>query len=808
MAAIARAGPEHHGNQMTSQSYSGLDDRLREAWADRARDPARSRELGAELLGIARAAGGAPDVVRALQLMAWGEIARSGFGAARAYVAESLEIAGRCGDRAAEALSLVLLGTVLIRLGEIAEARAGMERARALSREAGERRTEAMALSGLGRIFDGIGEYGASLEHHRESLVIAEAVGAPEEQAEALLGIGNAHDRFAEYREAIESYRRALAIAEETGHLQFQSYATGNIGMTHERLGDIATALSYELRSLALKEDLGDLWGAGVSLNNIGIIYQGLGNYARAFDYLLRALEYAERIGDRSGEMIARHNIGQLYEALGEGGHALGHYQRVTEIARELGDKQGEAFALGHTGHFHALLGDRRQALLYLLRGLRLHQEIGDRYGERNALDAIAVLYRDQDDLSRALEYAGQSLRIAESIGDLRGLIASLVVAGGIDSRRGEHRAAIERLDRALRVARDGSFTGDLLRVIRALGGAHEAAGDVIRHRRYQRLYQEYARRIFNNEQTVRARQLIAAFERKSIRDQAENLGLRDEDLEALFELGPGPEGAGEDAAGTAPSRGPVVVVTTFGELRVSVDGRGLRTGDWGRKKARDLFKFLLIHHRRTVTLDEIMEKLWGGAADRNTELLVMNAVSRIRKALEPDRNPRDRTSMLSSGERTYRLDLGDEAVIDFMQFKELIVMARRSSAGERYRHYEDAAALVTDDFLREDYYEEWTISERDLLKDAFLEALEYLAGEQLRSGLYEQAAETARRILLFDTTSERGYEIVIESLVGRGRVAEARGAYEEYRAVLRRELCVEPDQRLRGIIESAVVPG
>lgn len=252
----------------------------------------------------------------------------------------------------------------------------------------------------------------------------------------------------------------------------------------------------------------------------------------------------------------------------------------------------------------------------------------------------------------------------------------------------------------------------------------------------------------------------------------------------------------------------PVILVRTFGELRVTVDGRALRTGDWGRKKARDLFKFLLIHHRRTITMDEIIERLWNGAADRNTELLVMNAISRIRRAIEPDRSPRDRRSMVSSMDRTYRLDLGEDAEIDFVRFKELMVLARgASSARERYDYYEQAAALYTDDFLKEDAFEAWAASERDLLKDAFLEALEYMAGEQLRSARLEEAIATARRILPFDDTSERGYEILLEALLLRGRPADARQAYEECRAAFDRVLGAAPPASIRRImagIESA----
>lgn len=792
----------------TNGTHTLLDERLERAWDDRAVDPARTRLVAAELLAEARAEGRSGAVAAALRIAAWGALSGSDFASARDLAEEALRYSRASGNRSEEALAGTLLARALIRLGESTQAHNLCNDSLAAARAVGDRAIEAMALNALGIVCADTGEYTAAMEHHRHALAIAEDLEMGDDVAQALLGMGNACESMADYRAALGYYERALATAERIGHLQLEAYATGNIGLTYERIGDVARSLAYELRSLELKERIGDRWGAGVSLNNIGLIYKALGDYARALEHLLRALEYAERIGDRSGEMIALHNIGHVYESLGDRKLVLDHYQRMLRIAEEIGDKRGEAFALGDAGRFFTALGDHRQALLHMLRGLRMHQEIGDRFGERSALDTIAEIYTALGDLDRAHEHAAEALRIAETIEDRRGVIDALERLGIVESARGDHERAIELLDRALGLARESEYADDIITVARALADAHRAAGDIARSRVYERLREEQARQLFNAEQTLRSRQLIAGFEQKVMREKARSLGLGAEDLDALIEIDAAKRGASasydaprdEELTHAQPS--PSIIVQTFGELRVVVDGRALRTADWGRRKARDLFKFLLVHHRRTVTMDELIEKLWDGMHDRSTELLVMNAVSRIRKALEPERSPRDRRSMLSSADGTYRLDLGDDAEIDFMRFKELIVVARRAhSARERYEGYERAAALYTDDFLKEDYDAEWTLAERELLKDAFLEALEYLAGEQLREGRHDEAGETARRLLTFDSTCERGYEVLIRSLLARGRSSEAQQVYDDCRLAFRRELDAEPPSSLRSII-------
>ena len=149
-----------------------------------------------------------------------------------------------------------------------------------------------------------------------------------------------------------------------------------------------------------------------------------------------------------------------------------------------------------------------------------------------------------------------------------------------------------------------------------------------------------------------------------------------------------------------------------------------------------DLFKLLLANHRSAVTMDEIHEKLWGEIGERNLEMLVMNAATHIRNALGMRAEGAESNASLIHLDRGFVLDLGYDAWIDFVRFKELIVAARRSeTVQERIGHYASAVELYGGDFLPEDAFVEWTDFQRQMLKDAWFEAMEFLAREHLRSG-------------------------------------------------------------------------
>jgi two-component SAPR family response regulator len=239
--------------------------------------------------------------------------------------------------------------------------------------------------------------------------------------------------------------------------------------------------------------------------------------------------------------------------------------------------------------------------------------------------------------------------------------------------------------------------------------------------------------------------------------------------------------------------------VATFGALRVYRNGSEIAHGAWGRKRARDLFKLLLLRHQSWVTLDEIHEKLWGGDPRRRVETLVMNSASHIRNAIEPRRGRKGVPTMLRCSGGAYMLDLGSDASIDFVQFKELIVSARRAVAADaRLAGYASAIALYHGDFLQEDIYHDWTSFERDMLRDAYLEALDFIARERLRAGRYDEAIEYSRRILEHDRTCERAYQMLLAALADRGRVLEAQRVLSECERAFREELGAPVPERLR----------
>jgi tetratricopeptide (TPR) repeat protein len=770
-------------------------------------DSRSAADRALEATSIAEELGDEGAIARARLATAWAHAATSDFAAALAPAAEAADRFAALGDDPHRAEAGIVVGMARLRLGELDEARTSYRAALEISRAAGDRLHESDALSSLSAHSVMIGDYAGALGLGEEAVTVAREAASDARLADAHTAIANALMRLGRYDESRGHLDEAVEFARRSGEIRLEAYALGGIGTILERLGDPAGAIVYQERSLALSEQLGDRWGINGILNNIAIVHQRLGKYSEALDYLTRALELAEETGEPDGQAAALANIGMLFDAIGERGRVLEYFTRSHAIAERVGDRPAIANTLILLGRHHSLAGDEKLALLSFMRALRLHEEMGDRHGRFGALYNMGQALHRIGDFEGSIERLGEALELAAGGGDHGSSILIRIALAKSHSGLSIHDRAIELLEQALANARSSGTLELVLRALDALTEAYRAAGRAADAIASAAASGELLRVLFDSGETHRIRQLVERLDARSAHRRASELGVAPADMEEIARMldRVRMRSASAPEIERSPEPAPIITVVTFGELRVSVGDRQVTLADWKRKRARDLFKLLLLHHRRSLSLDRIVELLGGASGDRGAEMVIMNAVSHVRRALEPEKPSRERTSYLRHADGAYMLDLGEGASIDFLRFKELVAKARRAaSAGERRTHYEAALALYHDDFLKEDLDAEWAESERSMLRDARLEALEFLASEQLRQESVEEAITTARSILGEDNTSERAHEILLQALVLRGRHGEAQAAVQAMTRAFRDELGMQPPPHLMRMIDRA----
>src|SRR5262245_24531693 len=204
-------------------------------------------------------------------------------------------------------------------------------------------------------------------------------------------------------------------------------------------------------------------------------------------------------------------------------------------------------------------------------------------------------------------------------------------------------------------------------------------------------------------------------------------------------------------AAGTHPHLAQVVAtaVTRYGQakngldfrvlgpLQVAANGRLLLLGG---AKQRAVLALLLLHANEIVSVDRLVDELWGDSPPESAANMVQGYVSHLRKTLEPGR-ARGQHELLVSHPPGYMLRIGSDQ-LDAERFRRLAEEGHRllaagepEQAAERLRL---ALALWRGPALDDLAYEEFTRADIDRLEELRLAALEHRIDADLALGRHD----------------------------------------------------------------------
>ena len=222
---------------------------------------------------------------------------------------------------------------------------------------------------------------------------------------------------------------------------------------------------------------------------------------------------------------------------------------------------------------------------------------------------------------------------------------------------------------------------------------------------------------------------------------------------------------------------------------------------DLGRPKQRALLALLLLHANRPVPVDRVLDLLWGpDVPDRAVGDLQVH-VSRLRRALEPDRPTRAPSQVLLSVAGGYLLRVGRDE-LDADRFEELADRGHRQLVAAEPRQaraaLERALALWRGPALAEFAYEPFAQPEAARLEARRTLAHEDLFEAELALGHHAEAVAGLEALLVDNRLRERLWYLLMLALYRSDRQAEALRAFARARAVLGDELGIEPGNALR----------
>jgi DNA-binding SARP family transcriptional activator len=229
----------------------------------------------------------------------------------------------------------------------------------------------------------------------------------------------------------------------------------------------------------------------------------------------------------------------------------------------------------------------------------------------------------------------------------------------------------------------------------------------------------------------------------------------------------------------------------------------GARRVQLGGLKQRGVLAVLLLSANRVVAMDRLIDELWPGDAPTQAHNALQTYVSNLRRALEPNRAPREPARILRSEAPGYLLAI-DPADVDAARFehlaregRELLRAGRPHDARERLT---GALALWRGAALADFADEPFARSEAARLEELRAVALEDRIAADLAVGEHGAVIGELQRLVAQEPLREQLWGHLMLALYRAGRQADALAAYQRCRQTLADELGIDPSPALRQI--------
>jgi DNA-binding SARP family transcriptional activator len=208
-----------------------------------------------------------------------------------------------------------------------------------------------------------------------------------------------------------------------------------------------------------------------------------------------------------------------------------------------------------------------------------------------------------------------------------------------------------------------------------------------------------------------------------------------------------------------------------------------------GGLKQRAVLAVLLLDAGRVVSVDRLIDALWGEQPPRTAATSLQNFISALRKTLGPD--------VLETKAPGYRINL-NPGELDLERFRQAVEEAREHDPVERSTRLREALALWRGPALAEFTFEAFAQQPIAHLEELRLTTLEQRVESDLEAGRHGELVGELEGLVEAHPVRERLRAHYMLALYRSGRQAEALETYQEGRRILVEQLGIEPSRELQ----------
>jgi DNA-binding SARP family transcriptional activator len=224
---------------------------------------------------------------------------------------------------------------------------------------------------------------------------------------------------------------------------------------------------------------------------------------------------------------------------------------------------------------------------------------------------------------------------------------------------------------------------------------------------------------------------------------------------------------------------------------------------DLGPARQRSILGVLLVDPERPVSLESLVDRVWGERPPAGVRNVVHTYVTRLRRALALASAGLPEPIGLVRTPTGYQVS-ADPGSVDLVRFRRLLKSAQRDGLGDQERSalLQQALHLWRGDALG-GMESDWAARLRETLRQLHHEALSQWAGAEIRLGRPGAVLAELRAALLTDPLSEQLCERLMLALYLEGRSVDALEYYQSMRRLIAKELGTDPSRRLQRLYET-----
>ena len=571
---------------------------------------------------------------------------------------------------------------------------------------------------------------------------------------------------------ACEIIERQMPVYEKYGQVVGLCISYQHLGLTQFVLGRLDKAeLSFN-RMMLLSEQYGLEFHEFTSIVHLSIIYSEQKLFDEALDLLKQAEKYLTDLPQHL--RLNRHyaEAFRIYWTMrGDEQQAVRYAEKVLELERETKSEDHLAQALRCKGETMAELKRWREAEQCLLEAHDLFERQGKPFRKAKTLYTLALrlLYDRTKDYEKYLGYLRRALKAS------RKYRFDFIFL----NRSAEQNVAL------LAIALEEKIEPDYVAGLLARIGDHSLLFPLVDH----------------SDPGV-LRTAVQALETR---------GRINEVLPRIVDLADRGDAAFKKLANGILERSrskpaQPLEIQCFGEFRVWVGSRDRPVGNeaWIVKRAKKLFKYLLIQRRQPVHQEILVDLFWPDSDLKRGLNSLQRAIGFLRKALQPELTRGSYSQYITFHENHYTLILPEGSDVDYDRFSEAIASAKAALAegnlSQSHKKFDSASGIYSGEFLGEDMYESWLLSIRQGFRMDFTNLGLRLSERMLQSGFTRDALDIARKVKDLDPFNEDVAASMMKAHHRAGYPSLAMQVYSQFRELLAKELDMEPSDYIRDL--------